>query len=317
MPPRTSVFTPRSPAVNLLFRAISCLDGPRIGYPWGSSIAIPWNDSSGDQHEMSRLSTTIIGLLALTTPAFAGTFYQATTSVETSQRGGDMRMVVKGWVDGDKARVEFQESDNPMAGTGTYLVTTDGAQTLFLVNPQEQTYMEWDMGALMGSVGAVLEGIGGLVQINFRDHEIQRLGQQPGPQIVGHSTTHYTYRTAYTTEIRVFRRPQETRTETQHEVWATTALRDPGFGAWLRTAPPSTGIEGLDEIIRNEMGTVEGFPLRSRAVTTSTDGRGRETISTTTMEVTELREESVDPAMFVIPDGFRRVEMPTLPFGGQ
>ena len=33
--------------------------------------------------------------------------------------------------------------------------------------------------------------------------------------------------------------------------------------------------------------------------------------------ITELREESVDPGQFVIPDDFRRVEMPTLSFGAQ
>lgn len=265
---------------------------------------------------MKRLLTAAFALWILSAPASAGMFYQAVTKTETSQRGGDMSMVVHALVDGENARMEFHESTNPVAGEGTYLVTTDGGKTLFLVNPAEKSYMAWDMGALMGGVGAVLEGIGGLVNLEFTDHQVERLSQAAGEAIVGRPTTHYRYRTAYTTQVRVFRRTQETRTETVHDVWATTALTDPGFGAWLRAAP-TTGIQGLDEIIRGEMGAVEGFPLKTVAVTTSVDGRDRTTTSTTTMEVTTLREEAVDPSRFVIPPDYRKTEMPSFPFGGQ
>jgi hypothetical protein len=265
---------------------------------------------------MKRIATFALALFVLAAPGWAGTYYEATTTVATGQRGGDSRMVVHGWVEGDRARVEFRDSNNPMVGKGNYLITTDGGKTLFMVDPKEKTYMAWDLGAMAGALGSMMQAAGGMVNIEFRDHKLERLSQEAGPRMLGHPTTHYRFRTAYTTEVKVFRMGQETRTETLQEVWATTALTDAGFGAWLRNEPPRTGIAGLDEMLRNEMGTTEGFPLKMVSTSTNTDKKGKQSTSTTTMEVTVLREEPVPASMFAIPEGYERTEIPTFPAMG-
>ena len=57
------------------------------------------------------------------------------------------------------------------------------------------------------------------------------------------------------------------------------------------------------------MSKVEGFPLKTVTVTTTTDRRGRETVSRSVTEVTVLREESVEAGQFEVPAGYQRVDM--------
>ncbi|MEM8931197.1 MAG: hypothetical protein AAGE94_08475, partial [Acidobacteriota bacterium] len=84
-----------------------------------------------------------------------------------------------------------------------------------------------------------------------------------------------------------------------------------GLGAWLRKDRP-TGNEDFDRLLTTEMAKVEGFPLKTVTVTTTTDRRGREKTSRSVTEVTVLREESVSADRFEIPRDYEKVDM----FGG-
>ncbi|MDX1630790.1 MAG: DUF4412 domain-containing protein [Thermoanaerobaculia bacterium] len=253
-----------------------------------------------------------IAATALAAPGLlAGTYFESnqTTDVE---KGRDQTIVVEGWVEGKNARVEFRESTSPAVSEGTYILTTDGAETVYLVNPEEQTYMEWDLAALVGSLGQMMQGMGGMMEMEFRDQRVEKVAEEPGPEILGYSTTHYTFESAYTLVIKVMGMGREMRTETVQEIWSTSELSAPGFGLWLQKAP-ETGIEGLDEYLEQEMGkAATGFPLKTETVTTTIGQKGRESVSTTTTEVTTLREESIPASRFQIPEGFTKTEMPDL-----
>ena len=70
------------------------------------------------------LIAVCLGIM-LSAPAFAGIYYEATTKAD-GRAGQGQAAVVKGWVHGDKARVEFVESGNPMMAKGGYMLTKDG-----------------------------------------------------------------------------------------------------------------------------------------------------------------------------------------------
>jgi hypothetical protein len=70
-----------------------------------------------------------------------------------------------------------------------------------------------------------------------------------------------------------------------------------------------TGNEALDEMLGQELGKIEGFPLKMVMATTMTDKKGRAQQMTTTMEVTTLREESVASDRFVWPDHYAKTEV--------
>lgn len=255
-----------------------------------------------------RLSLLVaVVLLAPAVPVLAGVHYIADTVV-TGANESTTR--VESWVDGEKAKILFVQSDQPMVGENDYLITVDGGQTLFLVDPEEETYMEWDIQGMLAAVGSMMEGMKGMMSMEFSDPEVEKLAEEPGGEILGYPTTHVRYRTRYTTSIKVMGMKRQNTTETVQDLWATDAFGDPALGVWLRTEPPATGIEGLDEVIAAELDKIEGLPLKSVSVSTTTGQKGkRETTTRTETEVTMLDETDIPDSTFEIPSGYTRQQM--------
>lgn len=270
-----------------------------------------------------KISRGLIRLAALFTilvagiapPASAGIYYKAVTTIDNPQ-GKDQQMVVEGRVEGEKARVEFQDSDNPMMGKGSWLLTTDGGKTIYLVNPKDKTYAKWDMDAMMQFAGAVMEGMGGLVNMEFSDPQVEKLLEEDGGVVVGLPTRHYRYRTTYSMQMKVFGMKQANSVESLQDIWSTRQLDAAALGIWLRKEPPSSGNEKLDRLMRAEVGKIEGFPLKTVTVTTTrNEKKGKESVSRSTTEVTQLssHEAPQPPTTWTIPAGYQETEL--LPAG--
>ena len=86
---------------------------------------------------MRRLWIAPALALALALPLQAGVEYKARTWQEGKQANKQADMSVWSRVDGDKARIEFQESGNPWMSQGSYLLTTDAGRTMVLVKPED------------------------------------------------------------------------------------------------------------------------------------------------------------------------------------
>lgn len=239
-------------------------------------------------------------------PATAGMYYEAATTVD--QGGNDQK--VRAWVDGPKSRVEFLTGKKKdLLAPGTYLVTTDGGETVYLVDPDEKTYSVWDLEALFATFGAVMESMEGVVDIDFTDLSSEKLLQEPGETMLGYDTQHVRWKSGYTMEMKILGMKRGQRVEMVQDSWVTSGLTDPGFAVWLRKDRFKTGNEGFDQLMAQEMGKVEGFPLRSVVQTTMRNKKGKERTTTTTTVVEVLRQESVEDGLFEIPEGYRRVEM--------
>ncbi|HSL84648.1 MAG TPA: DUF4412 domain-containing protein [Thermoanaerobaculia bacterium] len=262
-----------------------------------------------------RCRRTVIGFalfaafLAAAAPAAAGVHYQAETTTAPAQ-GKPQVTRVEAWVDGPNAKVVFRESDQPTFSAGQYLLTQDGGKTLFLVDPEERTITEFDLEAMLGMVGGVMEGMQGIMNLEFSDVSVEKLGEGSGGELLGYPVTHSKYRTTYTTSIKVLGMKRGSSTETLQEVWSTDAFGDPALGVWLRTEPPATGMKELDELIAAEMEKVEGFPLKTVSVSTTTGQKGkRESSTRTETVVTRIEETSVPAGTFELPVGYTRTEM--------
>ncbi|MBZ0111985.1 MAG: hypothetical protein K8J08_05970 [Thermoanaerobaculia bacterium] len=243
-------------------------------------------------------------------PGWSGTYYQAKTVTDSKQ--GGVNTTVEAWVDGDKAKVLFTDSDQPMLGEGGYLLTNDGGRTMFFVDPDEGTYMRWDLDAMLGGLGGAMQSLGPMMKMDFTNYESEKVSEGAGPELHGLATTHYVFKNSYDMEIKVMGMGQKTHNETHNEMWTTTQLADAGFAVWLRNEPPKTGIEGLDTYLADQVSQVQGFPLKTIVTTTSTDQKkGRTNTTVTTTEVTTLREEAIDPATFVLDRSLKETEMPS------
>jgi Domain of unknown function (DUF4412) len=249
----------------------------------------------------------ILTLTAL--PAFAGIHYKAVTKTEGAQnQAGNME--VEGWVSGDKARVEFKESGNPVAREGAYLITKDAGKTVYLVDPEEKTYAEWDLQAMLGMAGAVMQGMGPLLKMEFSDPKVEKLLDEDGGTVAGQPTRHTRYRTSYNMKVKVLGMGNEANVVTEQDIWATDRLQDVALGVWLRSDPPRTGNPQFDKLIAAEVDKAKGFPLKTVTVSTTTQKKGKTTTTRSTMEVTQLDTSAdVAAASFEIPAGYQETQL--------
>ena len=262
---------------------------------------------------MKRLILFLI-LTLISLPAFAGIHYKAVTKTDDAKNPANIE--VEGWVSGDKAKVEFEESANPVAKSGAYLITKDGGKTIYLVDPEEKTYAEWDLQAMLGMVGSVMQGMGPLLKMEFSDPKVEKLLDEDGGTVVGLPTRHTRYRTSYTMKIKVLGMGNEANVVTEQDIWATDKLQDIALGVWLRSDPPRTGNPQFDKLIAAEADKAKGFPLKTVTVSTTTQKKGKATTTRSTMEVTELDSSAnVAAASFEIPAGYQETQL--LPTGEQ
>jgi len=261
---------------------------------------------------MKKPSRTVVLALLFAlaaAPGFADIHYKSVT--KTQPEGGKSQDIqVEGWVSGDNARVDIKDSANPLLKPGAFLITKDGGQTIFLVDPEEKTYAEWDVQAMLGAAGAVMNGMGPVLKIEFTEPKVEKLLEEAGPAIAGLPTRHYRYRTSYTMKMKVLGMGNESSVVSEEDIWATDQLRDAALSVWLRADAPRTGNEQLDKLIASSRGKVAGFPLKTVIVSTSTNKKNKQTTTRTTMEVTELDTKANAPgSSFEIPAGYEKTEM--------
>ena len=255
-----------------------------------------------------KKSTVALILLAViaASAASAGNYYEAVTTTE-DQRAGDSEMTVSVWVDGESTKIQFAEGEEVgFFGPGTYMVTTDAGESLYLVNDEEQTYSTFNLGQMMNSMGQM----GDMFKIEFTDFYSEKISEGSGEDILGYSTRHLRFRSGYTMNMSIMGMKQEQKVDMDQEVWITDAFDPMAFIVWLRPDKRMGGMfEGLDEMMEQQFNAVDGVPLRSVMHMTNTGKKGKTTTSVTTTEVTALREESVDPAIFQIPAGYQEVQL--------
>lgn len=246
---------------------------------------------------------------AVAVPARGGIYFEQQVTSEGA--GNDWKMVVRGWAEEGKAKVIYEQSSYPGLRKGSYLLTTDGGRTVHLVDPKARTYSSWDFAAMMGLMLRAGEMTGGLIKIDARDPAFEQLVSEPGPAILGRSTDHVRWKSGYTMDTKVLFKKMSHRSETTTDAWVTQDIHDPALLVWLKATPPTTGDPELDAILTGTADQVQGLALRMEQVTTTTSKKGRTTSATMRTEVTALREEEVDDAMFVFPAGY--TEPPLFP----
>lgn len=262
---------------------------------------------------MKKLSHSILNaalFLAVAVPCSAGIHYKATTTTQDAAAKSN-QIQVEGWVSGDNAKVAFLESGgNPVAQDGTYIITKDGGRNLYLVNPKEKTYAKWDLQGMLGAVGAIMNGMGPLLKVQFSEPKVEKLAEEDGGTVQGVPTRHYKYRTSYTMTIKVLGMGNTSDVVTEQDLWVTPRLQDAGLGVWLRAEPPRTGNTEFDKLLSSEAYKFQGFPVKIVTVSTSTSKKGKPTTTRSTMEVTQLDASATVPGTaFEIPAGYEETQM--------
>lgn len=258
---------------------------------------------------MKRIAAALfVGMLVAGT-AFAGIHYRARTYQEGANAAKEMNMTVEAWIDGLNAKILFQESGNPFMEKGTYLVTSDGGQTLYLVNAKEKTYSEWDLNAILNMADSMMQSMGPMMSLEIENPHVETLLEEDGGDIHGYSTTHRQFRTTYSMQMKIMGMKRAQNHDSVQDIWSTTEIDHEAFGVWLRREPPAMGNTGLKELVEAEMSKIRGFPLKTVDQVTTAGKKGKQRTTRTITEVTELSEMAIDSGLFAIPAGFEEVQM--------
>jgi hypothetical protein len=246
----------------------------------------------------------VIGLVA---PLEAGIEYRARTWQEGEQKNKQAETSVKASVDGDKAKIVFEDSGNPSMPAGSYLLTTDGGETIYLVRPQDKTYGEFDLEAVMQLLNAF--GESGMIDIQIDNPQLVKLATGPGKSVAGVDAKHARYGMSYEMRMKIIGIKKTQTVETVQDIWYTDAMEDAGLSVWVRKKLPKTGTD-LDELIALEASKIKGFPLETVETMTTTGKKGKQTTTTTHTLVSDLRQGvSFSGDTFVIPDDYTPVDM--------
>jgi hypothetical protein len=249
---------------------------------------------------MRRLSLLFV-VIAVSPICFAGITYTAVTRtiLGSKTHAGDMR--VRAWVDGKRARMDFVQSSLPELRSGTYLITSDGGDSAFLVDPRSRTYERFDINTMIGNMADMMRAMRSQMKVRFEEPKVEKLLEEAGPLMNGMRTRHFRYRTSYKAVIEMFE-TETVATTTEEDIWTTTAITEPGIVALLNKRP-SSGDEQLDRIVQQEMDKVPGFPLK-HLTSTRTETKKQTSQSRTEMFVLELKKVPVAASLFQIPKGF-------------
>jgi len=162
----------------------------------------------------------------------------------------------------------------------------------------------------MGQVMNMMEQMGGMMKMEFSDVSSEKLLEESGESILGHSTTHHRYKSRYTMTMKMMGMKQQNTTETVQDIWSTDDFDARGFGVWLRPdRRMQTGNQELDKLINQEMAKIEGFPLKMVSEMTTTNKKGKTQKSTSHTEVTVLREESIAGSHFEWPSHYTETQI--------
>ena len=254
---------------------------------------------------------TLVALILLLVAGSATAGLYVEQRITSSGDGQGMEMTVRAWADGDFVRVEYVESNNPILSGGSYLLTTDGGQTVFLIRPEDKTYSMWDMAEVFALIGNLAQATAGMVRIDFRDPFSETLSDEPGGTVLGYSTQQRSWRSGFTMDMKISFMDQSNRMETLTNAWMTDEIDTDALSIWFGAQLPTTGDPELDAVLTAGLDNVDGLVLKMEQQTTTTNKKGKQSSSSTVMEVTEIREETPDSALFVMPEDY--TEAPLLP----
>lgn len=268
-----------------------------------------------------------IGLFVLVSglvsaPAQAGWSFKQTVRSTGGQdaSAGDSDSRIR--VEGGDARIDFEKmADNPIFGSGGYMLLRGQApKGMFLVSPAKKTFSKFDpagMAQAMAPMGRATEGSG--IKIEISDVRMEKLLEEPGEPIQGLATTHYRYRKSYVMTMDMVAMKMVTAHNVLEDVWMTRDLQFEiaDFGDVMKQMGGSQMFKEFEKLSAIDEDKNPGWALKRVTVDHSKpQGKGmmarmmgaKEETITTTIEISELKQEPIPESTFQVPPGFTETQ---------
>lgn len=265
---------------------------------------------------MKKISLVLIVSLLLTYTVFAGVEWTSTTTIKSTDKKANNVIVSvvsaeKGNLKqtftsvGKKSEVYFDK------GYWLYKADTD---LIYIVNEKDKTYMALSLDDLLQMAGM----FGQLVKFEILDQSVNA-ETLPGETILGFPCNHIKIISDYTMKVKFLFIKKTMTIHEVKEIWATPAMTGLNeINKIFQKKNFKTGIPDLDAMVQKQIAMQKnlGFPIKTVTQQTQLGKKGKvEVETTTTMEMTDIKEKSFPAAFFEIPAGYK--ELNTEPEGGK
>jgi len=208
--------------------------------------------------------------------------------------------------DDDRVRIDLPGTEKEVTASTPYLLTIDGGDTWVLADEKDAFCTKMETENFFKDVGSSLRRLGKLVGLKVAPVEMNKVMEEPGPEILGYATTHIRLESSLTGEARLIVKKYEYTAKISEDIWyATDQEMNPIRKKWI-AALTQSGIPGFDEMTDKWSEHVQGAVARHVTVLELTDVvKGKTTTTREEVEATSI--EQLEPAqlpenVFVVPD---------------
>jgi len=238
--------------------------------------------------------------------AIASTASAALTYKIQSTTSGGRATTIAGTVtvDGSRLRMDVASGDGMLFKDNSLVLSSDGGKTMTVFDPSTRNYFDLLLDQLLGSSMSMLNSLGGMVKVDFKNPEVKVQDAGDGGTIEGYPTRKYVMTASYDIDIDAMGQKVIMHSAMTSENWTTDKLSSE-MTSFIQTRGLRTGIEAVDKIIEAQTTSVRGFPLKQVSTI-----KMNEIKVTTESAVTGIRRVDADPSQFAAPAGYTKVDDP-------
>jgi len=240
-------------------------------------------------------------LFAIAAAASAGLTYkvQSTTSgVRPMTLGGTVS------VDGSRMRFDVVSGDGMLFKDNSLVLSSDGGKTMSIFDPSTHNYYDLHLDQLISSTTSMLNSLGGMVHVDFKDPHVEVRDGGAGGTIEGYPTHKYVLDASYDIGVDAMGQKMTLHSKMTTENWTTDQL-SAEFASFIQTRGMRTGIDAIDRLIEAQGNAMRGFPLKQVSTV-----RMNDITVTTSSSVTDIQRRAIDAAQFATPTGYTKVDDP-------
>ncbi len=260
--------------------------------------------------------TFLISLLTIiSVAAQAGVIYTAKTQTELygeaaeQQRQNPMMQQMlqpqemKIFAQDKGGRIKFL-TDSALYKKGDFMVTEDG-NTMYICDPKTKTYHKLDLKAMMGKAQGMLKTMKKMTKMSYSNVFVNLVDKGNGGTVAGYPVEKYRMLVEYDTNMKILFKKIKTHERREFFIYVTPKLPMNLVPEYSNSQMFSTGIDQVDSQIQAKLKGL-GFPMKTEQLDY---GKNNELTSKSTFEITSIKEKSLNPALFKLPNGYTEKEI--------
>ncbi|HYS53438.1 MAG TPA: DUF4412 domain-containing protein [Thermoanaerobaculia bacterium] len=244
---------------------------------------------------------TLCALVAIASSASAALTYKFQSSTSGGRSSTIAGTVA---VDGSRLRMDIASGDGMLLKDNSVVLSNDGGKTMSVFDASTKNYFDFQIEQLLSSSTSMLNSLGGMVKIDFKNPQVNVQDAGDGGTIEGYPTRKYVLSASYDIDIDAMGQKMTMHSVLNSENWMTERLSSEAT-SFIQTRGLRTGIDVVDKIIEAQTSSMKGFPLKQVATVKVND-----MTITTTSSVNNIQRRDVDPSQFAAPDGYTKVDDP-------